>query len=444
MLVILHGWSDTYKSFRPLVRRLREHGLQQPVEEVHLGDYVSLDDEVTFDDLVEAMQRAWRERRLPTEPRSVDAIVHSTGGLVIRDWFSRHYAPDTVPLKRLLMLAPANFGSPLAHTGRSLIGRATKGWRGTQLFETGRHILKGLELASDYSVALAQRDWLGPRTWYGPGRILCTVLTGNTGYSGIAAVANRPGTDGTVRVSSANLAAASLDVDFHADPLRPQYRWRSEPADRIAFGVMDGEDHSSICAKGNGPRNAATLPAILEALSVDDDGFGAWRERLDGSNAEVMERRNRGRRSHFHGYQNTVFIVRDQYGREVQDYLIEFYANQDSGQRARRLTRDFQEVVVSNVHVFKDNPAHRSFLINCRELHRLLDRPDDRLYVSITAYPERNSREVGYRTYGDEDIGALVLDPAQVRSLFQQNRTLLATLTLRREQGNSVFRFHDV
>jgi len=443
MLVILHGWSDNFRSFRPLVRRLREQGLEQPVEEVHLGDYISLDDQVAFDDLVDAMQRAWQERQLPTAPGSVDAIVHSTGGLVIRDWFTRNYTPETVPLKRLLMLAPANFGSPLAHTGRSMIGRATKGWSGTRLFETGTHILKGLELASDYSIGLAERDWFAPEIWYGPGRILCTVLTGNAGYTGISAIANKPGTDGTVRVSTANLAAARLDVDFQSDPMHPLYRWHGEPADRVAFGVMDAEDHSSICAKGNGPRNAETLPAIVEALTVGDDGFTDWCARLAAGNAAVMERRNRARRAHFHGYQNTVFVVRDQYGRHVTDYVLEFYANQDRGQRARRMTRDFQEAVVSNVHVFKANAAYRSFLINCRELHRLFDRPEDRLYVSITAHPELNSRDVGYRTYGNEDIGALVLDPDQVRTLFQENRTLLVTLTLKREQGSKVFRFHD-
>jgi len=443
MLVIIHGWSDNYKSFRPLVRRLREQGLDQPVEDIHIGDYVSLDDEVTFDDLVEAMQRSWLERKLPTEPGSVDVIVHSTGGLVVRDWFIRHYTPETVPVKRLLMLAPANFGSPLAHTGRSMVGRATKGWRGTQLFETGRYILKGLELASDYSFRLAERDWFAPETWYGPGRILCTVLTGNAGYTGISAIANRPGTDGTVRVSTANLAAVRLDVDFVADPMRPLYRWRSEPTDRVAFGVMDEEDHSSICAKGSGPRNAETLPAMLEALTVDDAGFAAWCERLETANRAVMARRNSGRRAHYHGYQNTVFAVHDQYGRPVRDYLVEFYANDDHGRRARRLTRDFQEAVVTNVHVYKGNPAYRSLLVNCRELYRLFDRPDDRLHVSITAYPELNSRDVGYKTYGDADIGAIVLDPNQIQALFQENRTVLVKLTLKREQGAGTFSFHD-
>ena len=443
MLVIVHGWSDNRDSFRPLVRRLREQGIEQAVRDVYLGDYISLDDQVTFDDLAAAMQRAWLERGLPTHPGSVDAIVHSTGSLVIREWLTRHYAPDTAPLKRLLMLAPANFGSPLAHMGRSLIGRATRGWRGARLFETGSRILSGLELASDYTVDLAERDWFAPSPWYGPGRILCTVLTGNQGYAGIAAVANKVGTDGTVRVSSANLECARMDVDFATEPMRPISRGPLDSMASAAFGIMDGEDHSSICAQNRGPRNPATLPAVFRALTIDDAGFPAWRAQLEASNRAVMARRNEGRRPHFHGYQNTVFRVRDQNGRDVSDYLIEFYANDDLGQRARRMTRDFQEAVVASVHVFADNPAYRALLINCRELHRLLDRPEDRLYMSITAFPELNSREVGYRTYGDRDIGALVLDRGDVRTWFRENRTLLVTLTLKREQKAGVFRLYD-
>ena len=91
------------------------------------------------------------------------------------------------------MLAPANFGSPLAHTGRSVIGRAVKGWKGTRLFETGAQILKGLELASSYSWELAEQDLFSAHAPLGDGSLLCTVLVGNSGYSGIAAVANKPG-----------------------------------------------------------------------------------------------------------------------------------------------------------------------------------------------------------------------------------------------------------
>lgn len=110
MLIIIHGWSDTHHSFTRLGKRLVAEGVVPDVKHVHLGDYVSLDDDVTFDDLVRALQVAWTKQQLSTAPRSIDVVVHSTGGLVIRHWMTTFFTPSTNPIKRLLMLAPANFG----------------------------------------------------------------------------------------------------------------------------------------------------------------------------------------------------------------------------------------------------------------------------------------------------------------------------------------------
>jgi len=441
MLVILHGWSDESGSFKALARRLVKADIAgEGVKEIHLGDYISLDDEVTFDDLTSALEQAWSKRELSRAPRSIDVVVHSTGGLIIRDWLTRYFDPETAPIHRLLMLAPANFGSPLAHTGRSLVGRATKGWRGNRLFETGTHILKGLELASPYSTQLAARDRFSEESWYGPGRILCTVLVGNTGYSGISSIANRPGTDGTVRVSTANLECARLDADFASDPAHPEYTL-TEAGGTSAFGVMDGEDHSSVACKAGGPRRNETLQAIFRALRVDDEEFDDWCETLRSQTREIMDRRNGNKRhSHYHGYQNTVLEVRDQYGNPVHDYLIELYLNDDSGRRERRATQRIQEEVITNVHAYGDDPSLRSMLIHCGRLSEIVSRDNDRLNISITASPDINSHEVGYRTYTDEDIGFLSLDRDQVKALFRENRTLLVTITLRREQSERVFR----
>lgn len=448
MLVIIHGWSDEAGSFRTLARRLAKappEGLGTQIAEIHLGDYVSLDDQVTFHDLVDAMDKAWRDRNLPTAPRSVDAVVHSTGGLVIRDWFTRMYAPDKVPIRRLLMLAPANFGSPLAHTGRSLIGRAFKGWQGTRLFETGAQILRGLEIASSYSWALAERDLFSDNLFYGPGRILCTILTGNAGYRGISAVANRPGTDGTVRVSTANLNAAQLTLDFSTNPQKsPAVSLRTSKKNMIAFAIADEEDHSTIAAKDRGPRNPATWELILQALQINDKGFEAWCDRLRDHTAAVTTAAEKRRGNHYQSYQNTVVRVVDNHGAGVKDYLLEFYVNDDKKIRDQRLTQRFQELVVNNVHAYGDDRSYRSLLINCTELYGLLTKPEDCLNFSITASPDLMKGKVGYRTYTDEDIGSLSLDESRIRELFQPHRTLLITLCLQRYQHEDVFRFKNV
>lgn len=103
MIVILHGWSDDYKSFKSLGKFLADQGLSD-VTDLHLGNYISMDDDVTYDDIIAAMEKAWKKRGLPNDPRSVDVIVHSTGGLVIRDWMTRFRTPENNPIRRLLFL----------------------------------------------------------------------------------------------------------------------------------------------------------------------------------------------------------------------------------------------------------------------------------------------------------------------------------------------------
>lgn len=447
MLVIIHGWSDTSGSFKQLAKKLARpapEGIGAKVVQIHLGDYVSLDDQVTFRDLVEAMDKAWKERGLPTGSRRVDAIVHSTGGLIIRDWITHFFTPDTVPIRRLLMLAPANFGSPLAHTGRSIIGRAFKGWKGERLFETGTHILKGLELGSTYSWALAERDLFGGRLYYGPGRILCTVLVGNTGYTGISAVANKPGTDGTVRVSTANLNAARMELDFSAGPQAPDKTAKKLDDRRIAFGVADNEDHSSITAKGRGGvREAVTWELIRKALLVTDAGYDDWRKQLQEHTDKVTDAAEKRKGLHYNSYQNTVVRVMDDHGAFIRDYMVELYVNDDRTVREKRLTSRIQEHAITNVHAYSDNKSYRSMLIDCTLLYDILSDRDDRLNISITASPNIGKSNVGYKTYTDKDIGQLSLDPDQVKRLFSPHRTLLLTLILKRFQKDKVFRFKD-
>ena len=159
MIVLLHGWSDHSDSFKPLAAQLGKLGLQDIVP-IYLGDYVSMDDDVGFEDITQAMQLAWRNAGLPLSPRSVDVVVHSTGALVVRHWMTSCFTPASNPVRRLLMLAPANFGSHLAHKGVSFLGRIVKGFKSERLFHTGARILRGLELASPFTWELARRDRL--------------------------------------------------------------------------------------------------------------------------------------------------------------------------------------------------------------------------------------------------------------------------------------------
>ncbi len=121
-VVIVHGWSDTSRSFEPLAEFLRSNKIA--VTPIFLGDYISLDDDVRVEDVAKRMHEVFDARLDAGELHApFDMIVHSTGGLVARQWLAEYYPHGGSPARRLIMMAPANHGSPLAAKGKSLVGR---------------------------------------------------------------------------------------------------------------------------------------------------------------------------------------------------------------------------------------------------------------------------------------------------------------------------------
>ncbi len=441
-IVIIHGWSDHSASFDKLARRLaRETG--QPTAQIWLADYISLDDEVRLDDLSAGLERAWGDRQLPTGANAIDVVVHSTGGLVIRAWMQHFYHArgQRPPVQNLVMLAPANFGSPLAHKGRSLIGRVFKGASSDRPFETGGQILRALEMASPISWTLAEEDRFAPNVFSGAG-VRCTVLVGNTGYSGIRSLANEPGSDGTVYVATANLNCARLSIDVVRSPGDAMDEIRLtdevESRGRTAFRVLDGLDHSEIT--GNERLTQALLDPILDGLRVKANGFGAWCDDCDAHTAALVEKYARKTDPEHHAFQNTVFRVSDDQGAMVDEYTVEFYGNFDDSRD--RWARVFHNEILTKVHAYGDNAAYRSMMIDVTRLRREVGRQEDDLKFSFSALPDirEDRNRVGYKSIGMNDIGQLVLNHAAIHKYFQPNRTLLVDIRLPRYQRPEVFR----
>ena len=419
-----------------------------------------MEDEVRFDDITTAMEVAWHDRGLPQRPGSVNAIVHSTGALVIRDWLQRNYGPESAPIKNLVMLAPANFGSPLAHKGRSFIARVYKGFIAKRPegrpFETGTHILKGLELASPYTWDLASRDRFGPGgKMYGPGNVLCTVLVGNTGYRGISSIANEKGSDGTVRVSTANMDCARIEASFPANPnvVGHDVEYSIEESSGLtAFGVMDGYDHGKITlshrrerslawVEKQTTRDAGLFDHIVRALTVTDDEFAAWRQELANNNDKLLPTQVKGGGKK-HGFQNTVVRVQDQYGAGVPDYLLEFYEKDDDRGKIAELVH---ATAIENVHKYSGDQSYRSFYFDCTRLGATIDKIGEFLSMSLTSFPELGKRSpVGFTTFAYDGIGGVRIAKDEIGKFFVPHRTVLITLRLERQQSDRTFRLSSL
>ncbi|GAA5786302.1 esterase/lipase family protein [Chitiniphilus shinanonensis] len=437
-IVIIHGWSDEAKSFRALAEFIEENlGLAPTL--INLAQWRSMHDDVTYADLANAMQLAWTTLGLPQSPRSVNIVVHSTGALVVRDWMTSFHTADTVPIKRFLMLAPANFGSPLAHKGHMLIGRALKGWKEPG-FQTGEKILDGLELGSSYTWQLADRDLFGEQTWYGPQRILATVLAGNHGYRGFqGALVNEPGSDGTVFISTANLNAAKLTLQ-----LDDKHQMQGAPTlvvskGAIGLGIVD-EDHGSIIQPGaNRPK---TRELILQALKVTDadyqvanSGAFPWQATLD-SQSEPADGE----------FQNTVIHLNDNLGQDITEYFTEFYRQSSTDDE---FEYELYKKAIESVHPYSGNTAYRAFYINIGELEYLKTRsrpPTRQIYISMLADPVflPPKQPVGYYRLKSNETGGLCIPANDLHEYFQPHRTLLVGLTLTRLIHESVFRLNPL
>ena len=125
-VVLIHGYSDRGESFLRWRDVLVANGYD--AHTISVCSYQTLTNEISVKDVAEGFDRALRERAGLSADEPFDAIVHSTGMLVIRDWLTT-YAERRERLRHLVALAPATFGSPIAHKGRSWLGALFKGRR---------------------------------------------------------------------------------------------------------------------------------------------------------------------------------------------------------------------------------------------------------------------------------------------------------------------------
>lgn len=389
-LVLLHGYSDKGASFARWREILERDGGYETTT-IHVGDYVSLSNEVTLKDLAEGFDRALRVRAGLSEGEQFDAIVHSTGGLVIRQWLA-NYAPRQERLKRLVGLAPAMFGSPLAHKGRSFLGGLLKGNRrfGPDFMEAGDRVLSGLELGSRFSWDLAHQDLVGEQPTYGEDGTtpFPFVLIGGDGYGGLRGLVNEDGTDGTVRWAGAALSTRKLVVDLTTEPSAAGSGERVAAPERasvqVPFALVPGQNHGSLLREPT--RQVQEM--VLAALQVEDlDGYTAWAERYGWSAGSP----DRDRHDHWQ-----QFVVRavDERGDPIPDWYMEIGSG-DGG--------DFEPLddFAFDVHAFSDDPSFRCFHVNLTKLA-----PERRPGLVLRLTARSGSELVAYHGAGSERFTA--------------------------------------
>jgi pimeloyl-ACP methyl ester carboxylesterase len=441
-VIILHGYSDNSDSFKPLAAFLRAHGFD--VTPLYLGNYVSLEDSLTIPDLAKAFSTALAANQLdPSADQRIDLIVHSTGSLVAREWMTRYFLEQGkgCPVDHYLMLAPANFGSPLGHVGKTMFGRVVKGWNTD--FESGRRILNALELGSPYSWSLAERDLFGARSFYRPEDCKAAILVGSKPYQkGLRKLVDKNGGDGTVYVATANLNAALLDLHFGEDPAGTRVNERAPAYAPMAFGVFPDRDHGSITdpASGSGSLGEYILAFLKVRTPQQYQDYGDACARLTRQTLPPQPTDDI-----FHTYQHLVSRVSDDLGNPVDDYFLEFYekdsAQPTAAQEADELMAKIHTEILESVHVCETDKSYRSLLFDLTDLSKELDQGKEIMF-SLSAAPL--SGHVSYSAGSAQNASELPLYRQAGTSFIYPNQTFLADIRIDRLQTKETFTLKGV
>lgn len=464
--IILHGWSDcsdSFKDMKTFLSRALARGSAESVSEIYYADYESREDHVTFDDVIDGLNDEFYRRGFINRDgsRKVDlnVIVHSTGGLVIRHWIHQHYRRggdriDQCPVKRLIMLAPANFGSPLAHRGKSFLGSLFKGrWKIGDLLEVGRHLLDGLELASPYQWELAHRDLLIDAPYFNARQIQLTILVGVKDYTGIRGWVNKPGTDGTVVIAGTTLNTVKVHLDYSRESDRQldytPFEWKSTATvAEFGFGVLPGLDHGSIVDGVKQGAGSQVSEVVVRALTTANAAaFGRLVEDLHRITEQTYVDTGQDR------FQQFILHAVDEYGMPIDDFTVEFLVvasdKLKEGTAPRRataaedaLSEELNRLLLADIHTHSRDASYRRLLVNIPRVKQALETAGHKLgkTAALTMRLSVPDRDRGIRYDVKSLQNVVVYDPAaeadtKSPKFFYENTTTLVEMCVNRLCG---------
>lgn len=371
-LVFIHGYSAEGTAFNPLRDALIADGLRRdhPIDaaDVDICTYISLNNEITITDIAEGLDRAFRSHpKLKDDNQDFDAVVHSTGMLVLRSWLANHGAtaannPRLKRLKHLIGVAPATWGSPQAHMGRTWLGAMLKGSKhlGPDFLNAGDKVLQGLELGSAFTWNLAHQDLLAKPPFYssGPDTPFVAVFIGNHGYDGLDSIANSPGSDGTVRWAGCGLNTRKITLDLTRVPaerpgaLSPRIAvtpWAEGRLD-VPMIAVEGRNHSSLIADPE-PGMVRLIADFLRVGEPGGETHDAWLARAkqygEPARSKMLINPAKGAtagageaarffghlfghdtEAPIDGWQQFILHAVDTHGNSVSDYFVELFRKQ--------------------------------------------------------------------------------------------------------------------
>jgi hypothetical protein len=437
-IVLIHGYSDNGASFRAWAQKLQARGADP--SQVSICNYVSLNNEVTISDIGEGLDRLFASMGW-ADDEPFDAIVHSTGMLVIRAWLAAS-SKRRVRLKHLIGLAPATWGSPLASLGRSFLSAIVRGNHqfGPDFLNAGDRVLDGLELGSEFTWDLAHVDLLGdhPTFTTAPDSPYAAVFIGNTSYSGIRELVNRPATDGTVRWSGCALNTRKIIVDLRqgsTSALRATISpWANDRLDIPMFPV-EGKNHTTLLEQPE----EDLADRVVQFLAVSSpDSYQAWTSQVAQWSSPALAKMKTDKDGPNDGWQQFVVRVSDEFGGPVPDYVVDLFRQDPTGKEDSQLNHSDLASFDLDVHPYQADQSFRCFHVRL-PLNSVAGAQGG-LWLRLTA--SSGTAFIAYQGYSPgmatvTDVTPVILDISHLNeksdSLFYPFTTTLVEILLNRE-----------
>ena len=385
-LVFIHGYSDSAEGFKQWRDVLTKKRNLEP-SRVHLINYISLANEVGIGDIAEGLDLALAKDAGIQADEPFDAIVHSTGMLVIRAWLTRYASLDSKAkddarikrLRHLVAIAPATNGSPVAHKGRSWLGALVKGSKdfGPDFLESGHQILSALELGSSFTWNLAEKDMFGTnndaRFMAGEDTPYVFTFCGDSGLGAVADLATGAvgtkiqGSDGVVRWAGAALNSRRLLIDYTGEKSSVNAKAGASNIQASAWNNQDnililwpGLNHGTIMKPKEADPLVMLVSSALDVTTADD--FKAWNEQ-----AKAMANQARKNGKAPDQWQQLVIRVVDERGDGVEDWTM-------SLKKKLKNKTGYKAVQIDDLHPYEKDKSYRCLHINLTECQ--LDSPE--------------------------------------------------------------------
>lgn len=475
-ILLIHGYSTDGKDnavdkiYGSLPKELKQRFGRDTIKDLNLSRWISLSDGVTLDDVTYAMERALNKLFPELLDSGFHVIIHSTGALVVRNWIKK-YSPKPSPIKNLIHLAGANFGSGLSHIGQGQLSR----WKNQLLQGTGvgTKILDELEFGCDKTLDLHTHFLKPSNDMLKDYRVqeFCIIGSQTLGMLRLVPIryVKEDSSDNTVRTSAGNLnfnyiqvtpknKASNMNVkklkslinkrldnktisdqsyDFNTSQLA--HRRPSVPFS-VAYETAHFGDEIGIVSGSKNRNNVMPLVKIALSTAHNETAYQKSVERFQTSHQKTFQRAAKLRskltewnpQEQYEGHAQLIFRIKDQFGNGVEHFDVMFKTGKTKGKQIRL------EKLIEDHHGNKKSDGIITFYLRTQKFNEKTKEFDEILNsiapvdIEVTGH-EPDSKDIEFVPLN------IQLEPKHVTGILQSFRTTIIDVELVRLPTDKVF-----